>query len=222
MQYFADIAHLFALLVLFAAMAGVGFSTATQLPAWKAALWPVRAQAEAPASIKLATVHAPATSAPGARVEPSAEDLRSLAARRLLVPVQGLDARSLRDNYDEGRGKRKHEALDIMAPRGTAVIAVDDGRVGKLFRSVAGGITLYHIDREEKFVYYYAHLESYAEGVKEGMTLRRGDVIGYVGTSGNAPANAPHLHFAILRMGPEKRWWKGIPINPFPYLTGTA
>ena len=220
MQYFADIARLFGLLVLFAAMGGVGFSTALELPAWKAALWPV--QAAAPAQLKLATVHAPATSAPSPRAEPSAEDLRALAGRKLLMPVQGLDPRGLRDNYDEGRGKRKHEALDIMAPRGTPVVAVDDGRVGKLFRSVAGGITLYQIDRDEKFVYYYAHLENYAEGVKEGMALRRGDVIGYVGTTGNAPANAPHLHFAIFRMGPEKRWWKGTPVNPYPYLTGTA
>jgi murein DD-endopeptidase MepM/ murein hydrolase activator NlpD len=137
----------------------------------------------------------------------------------LLMPVQGFDVKNLRDNFDETRGgMRKHEALDIMAPRGTPVVAVDDGVVTKLFRSIAGGITIYQYDRTESFVYYYAHLDRYADGLREGQVLKRGEVIGYVGTTGNAPANAPHLHFTIFELGPEKKWWRGKALNPFPYL----
>lgn len=142
-----------------------------------------------------------------------------LASRNLLIPVKDIRASQIRDTFDEGRGKRKHEALDILAPRGTPVIAVDDGKVAKLFTSVAGGITLYQFDPSQQYVYYYAHLEGYAPGVKEGMQLKRGDVVGYVGTTGNAPKGTPHLHFAIFRMTPEKKWWKGTALNPFPYLT---
>lgn len=137
----------------------------------------------------------------------------------LLMPVVGYDVKNLRDNFDETRGgMRKHEALDIMAARGTPVVAVDDGVVTKLFRSIAGGITIYQYDRSGTFVYYYAHLDRYADGLKEGQVLKRGDVIGYVGTTGNAPANAPHLHFTIFELGPEKKWWRGKAVNPFPYL----
>jgi len=143
-----------------------------------------------------------------------------LMGRNLLVPVQGVSPKSLRDNYDEGRGKRKHEAIDILAPRGTPVIAVDDGRIAKLFTSVAGGLTIYQFDPSERFIYYYAHLEGYADGMREGMPVKRGDVVGFVGTSGNAPKNTPHLHFSIFNAGPEKRWWKGTPVNPYPYLSG--
>lgn len=137
----------------------------------------------------------------------------------LLMPVLGYDVKNLRDNFDETRGgMRKHEALDIMAARGTPVVAVDDGVVTKLFRSIAGGITIYQYDRSGTFVYYYAHLDRYADGLKEGQVLKRGEVIGYVGTTGNAPANAPHLHFTIFELGPEKKWWRGKAVNPFPYL----
>jgi murein DD-endopeptidase MepM/ murein hydrolase activator NlpD len=137
----------------------------------------------------------------------------------LLMPVQGYDVKNLRDNFDETRGGvRKHEALDIMAPRGTPVVAVDDGVVTKLFRSIAGGITIYQYDRSESFVYYYAHLDRYADGLREGQAIKRGEVIGYVGSTGNAPANAPHLHFTIFELGPEKKWWRGKAMNPFPYL----
>lgn len=147
-----------------------------------------------------------------------ADDLQLLAARRLAMPVKDYDSTRLHDNFDEMRGTRRHEALDIMAARGTPVVAVDDGVVAKLFTSVAGGITVYQFDPGEKFVYYYAHLERYADGLREGAPVRRGDTLGYVGTSGNAPKNAPHLHFAIFRLGPDKRWWKGTAVNPYPYL----
>jgi len=153
-----------------------------------------------------------------AAVESSLDDTDVLAAHKLLIPVEGIPRAKLRDNFSEGRGARKHEALDIMAPRGSPVIAAGDGKVVKLFKSAAGGITVYQFDPDEKFTYYYAHLDRYAEGMKEGLALKRGDLVGYVGTSGNAPANAPHLHFAIFRLGPDKRWWKGTAVNPFPFL----
>jgi murein DD-endopeptidase MepM/ murein hydrolase activator NlpD len=147
-----------------------------------------------------------------------ADDMQLLMSRRLLIPVPGIDHAKLRDNFAETRGGRRHEALDIMAPRGTPVHAVDEGRVVKLFDSKAGGITVYQFDRDEKFAYYYAHLDRYADGVVEGVNLKRGEVLGFVGTTGNAPANAPHLHFTIFRLGPDKRWWKGTAVNPYPFL----
>ena len=108
--------------------------------------------------------------------------------------------------------------LALMAPRGTPVVAADDGRVAKLFRSVAGGITIYQFDPDERFTYYYAHLDHYASGLVEGSRVKRGEVIGFVGTTGNAPANAPHLHFTVFRLGPDKRWWQGKAVNAYAFL----
>jgi len=147
-----------------------------------------------------------------------ADELQALSTRHLLMPVKGFDPKALRDNFDEARGIRRHEALDIMAARGTPVVAADDGTIAKLFRSVAGGITIYQYDPSEKFVYYYAHLDRYRDGLAQGEAVKRGDVIGYVGSTGNAPANAPHLHFTIFQLGPEKKWWRGKAVNPYPYL----
>lgn len=140
----------------------------------------------------------------------------------LLLPVQGVAAGDLRNTFDDGRDgdKRGHEAIDIMAARGTPVLAVDDGRIAKLFLSEPGGITVYQFDPSGQFAYYYAHLERYADGLGEGQIVRRGAVLGYVGTSGNASPDAPHLHFALFRLGLEKQWWKGEPINPFGFLGG--
>ena len=114
-----------------------------------------------------------------------------------------------------GGGSRRHEAVDILAPQGTPVRAVEDGTIAKLFLSKAGGITIYQFDTSERFTYYYAHLDRYAEGLREGQRLERGDVIGYVGTTGNAPRNTPHLHFAIFELTPQKRWWEGTPVDPY-------
>lgn len=145
-----------------------------------------------------------------------ASDLFRLRARSLDIPVKGFVASQLSDNYTQGRaGGALHEALDIMAPRGTPVLAVEDGRIAKLFLSKPGGITLYQFDPGGEFAYYYAHLNAYADGIAEGGMLRKGQVIGYVGSSGNASANAPHLHFAIYKLGPDKQWWRGTPLNPF-------
>jgi|SRR5450755_192022 len=145
-------------------------------------------------------------------------DAQRLASYRLTVPVVGVAVRNLRDTYAERRGSRVHEALDIPAPRGTQVVAAGDGRVVKLFRSVAGGLTVYQYDPSERFAYYYAHLDHYAQNLTEGMMLKRGDPIGAVGSTGNAREDSPHLHFAIFKLGPEKQWWKGSSVNPFPLL----
>jgi murein DD-endopeptidase MepM/ murein hydrolase activator NlpD len=150
----------------------------------------------------------------------AAQDQSYLAGRRLLLPVEGVAPAALRDTFNEGRdaGARPHEALDIPAPHGTPVYAVDDGRLVKLFTSVPGGLTIYQFDPSNRYAYYYAHLDRYADGLREGMALARGDLIGYVGSTGNASADAPHLHFAIFRLGPEQQWWKGEALNPYPLL----
>jgi peptidoglycan LD-endopeptidase LytH len=123
----------------------------------------------------------------------------------------------LQDTYLQARGGgvRAHEALDIPASRGTPVLAVEDGRIAKLFLSKPGGRTIYHFDDALEFSYYYAHLDGYADGLREGMRVRKGQVIGYVGSTGDAAPESPHLHFAIFRLGPERQWWRGTPINPF-------
>ncbi len=143
-------------------------------------------------------------------------DLAQLRARSLGPPVEGLKVSELRDTFADARGGHRHEALDVMAPRGTRVLAVDDGRVVKLFNSVRGGLTVYQFDPTETFCYYYAHLDGYAPGLMEGEVVNRGSVVGFVGTTGNAPPSTPHLHFAVFKLGPEKQWWQGAPIDPFP------
>jgi murein DD-endopeptidase MepM/ murein hydrolase activator NlpD len=162
-------------------------------------------------------VHSP-TEAPRSLPNPPADlsDFERLRARGLAIPVQGKTARDIQDNFAELRGARPHEAIDILAARGTPVVAVADGTVKKLFASVPGGLTVYQFDAEETYCYYYAHLDRYADGLAEEKRLAKGDVVGYVGTSGNAPSGTPHLHFTIFRLGPEKRWWEGTPINPYP------
>ncbi len=139
----------------------------------------------------------------------------------LLVPVQGVRATDLHDTFGDARsGERMHEALDIMAPAGTPVLAVADGRVEKLFTSERGGLTVYQFEPTGRWCYYYAHLQSYAPGLAEGRQLKRGEVIGYVGSSGNADPAAPHLHFAVFALTPEKQWWTGTALNPYPMLVG--
>lgn len=142
----------------------------------------------------------------------------------IIIPVAGVVASELRDNYlqSRGGGTRLHGAIDIMAPRGTPVLAAVDGTVRKIFTSKAGGLTIYQFDEDEERVYYYAHLDAYADGLHEGQVVPQGTVIGYVGTTGNAPPDAPHLHFAIELLAPTKEWWKGRPINPYPVLTSSG
>jgi len=140
-----------------------------------------------------------------------------LTAKRLLFPVAGqTSSRGLKDTFTEARdANRIHHALDIPAKRGTPVLATENGRVIKLFTSAAGGLTIYTTDPTERYIYYYAHLDGYRTGLTQGLEIQRGDTLGYVGTTGNAPPNTPHLHFAILRSDNIKRWSKGLPINPY-------
>ena len=137
----------------------------------------------------------------------------------LLIPVQGIAAAALHDTFNDARSEgRRHDAIDIMAPAGTPVLAVADGRIEKLFLSDRGGITLYQFNPDRTRAYYYAHLQRYADGIAEGQALRRGQVLGYVGATGNADPSAPHLHFAVFALGPEARWWEGTALNPYPML----
>jgi len=157
----------------------------------------------------------------GVRPIAEAHALRAHAVRPypLLIPVQGVRANQLKNTFTEGRAGHIHHAIDILAPRGTPVLAAIDGTVRKLFVSRAGGVTLYEYDRAGERSYYYAHLDGYASGIHEGLAVHRGDVLGYVGTTGNAPESTPHLHFAIEILPPSKEWWKGEPIDPYPILT---
>jgi murein DD-endopeptidase MepM/ murein hydrolase activator NlpD len=174
-----------------------------------------------PARAERITTPEPAATLPPAPVSPvEAGEIVALRARDLKLPVDGIEREDLRNTFSEARGTRTHEALDILAPRGTKVRAVENGRIQKLFSSKAGGLTIYQFDPTDTFTYYYAHLERYEDDLQEGQVVKRGDVIGYVGSSGNASPDAPHLHFAMFRLGPEKQWWKGEPINPYLVFTG--
>jgi murein DD-endopeptidase MepM/ murein hydrolase activator NlpD len=137
---------------------------------------------------------------------------------QIAPPIQGLQLSSVCDMFNEIHNGHPHEAIDMMEPRGTPVHAVVPGTIRKLFLSKPGGITVYEVDEKEVYCYYYAHLDRYAEGLHEQMRVAQGDVIGFVGSTGNANANAPHLHFAIFELGPAKEWWKGKAINPYQAL----
>jgi len=140
-----------------------------------------------------------------------------LVEKKLRLPVDGADVTAWKGQFgdERERGTRAHEAVDILASRSTPVHAVEDGTIEKLFLSRQGGITVYQFDPLKRFCYYYAHLERYAPGLREKQAVSRGDVIGYVGTTGNAPANTPHLHFAIFELTPDRHWWQGKPIDPW-------
>ena len=148
------------------------------------------------------------------------DDFAVLASRNLGLPLPNLKRADIgRDTFDERRANGKpHEATDIMAPRGTPVLAIGDGTVTKLFYSRSGGNTVYEFDPLQTYCYYYAHLDRYTSGTHEGMSVHKGDVLGYVGSTGDASPPAPHLHLAIFRLGPEKHWWEGTAINPYPLL----
>jgi murein DD-endopeptidase MepM/ murein hydrolase activator NlpD len=162
----------------------------------------------------------PPAELPAVIADDAVEELRT---RHLLVPVAGVDPGDLLDSFDEVRGgSRRHEAIDILAPRQTPVIAVEDGTVARLFLSEAGGTTVYQFDPTNRYVYYYAHLERYAPRLTEKARVARGQIIGYVGTSGNAPRDTPHLHFAIFRLTEQRRWWEGTPVDPFDVLAPDA
>lgn len=152
-------------------------------------------------------------------VESTSSDLATLAAE-LIIPVPGVKASELRDTFNEtrGGGTRKHEALDIMAPRGTPVLSASAGRVLKLHNSQDGGLMVYAADRSNRFVLMYAHLDRYVDGLRDSLPLQQGQIIGYVGTTGNAAPDAPHLHFAIAHPRDVSLWWTGTAIDPRPLL----
>ena len=154
---------------------------------------------------------------------PMADAVAILTRRNLLIPVEGVKASALQDTFDDARAVgRRHEAIDIMAPRGTEVHAADDGTIAKLFTSKAGGLTIYQFDPTQTFSYYYAHLDRYASGLGEHQPVKRGQLVGYVGSTGNADPRWPHLHFGMYRMAAGQRWYQGRPVNPYPLLAGNA
>ena len=163
---------------------------------------------------------APRTAAIEAAPPSPTEAISMLTRRNLEIPVRGIQPKNLQDTFNDARAVgRRHDAIDIMAPRGTEVVAADDGTIAKLFTSKAGGLTIYEFDPTQTFSYYYAHLDRYASGLAEQQQVHRGQVIGYVGSTGNASESAPHLHFAIARLDTDRSWWKGDPINPYPLLS---
>ena len=163
-------------------------------------------------AVRADAIHAADDTAP---IMATADELASLAAE-MIIPVQGVVASQLRDSYTEARTGHTHEALDIMAPRGTPVISATDGRVLRLFNSVAGGTMIYAADSSDRFSLMYAHLDRYADGVADKMPIKRGQLLGYVGSTGDAAGGPTHLHFAIARGRPSVAWWKGTPVNPYP------
>jgi murein DD-endopeptidase MepM/ murein hydrolase activator NlpD len=156
-----------------------------------------------------------ATSDRGAAQPLAAATTGAVPSGRLRLPIDGVNIETLKGDFVERRGARPHEAVDILSPRNTPVLAVDNGTIAKLFDSKAGGHTIYQFDPTGRLAYYYAHLEKYADGLHEEQSVKQGDVIGYVGTSGNAPPNTPHLHFAVFELDDTGRWWTGKAIDPY-------
>ena len=180
---------------------------------------PEEAPATAAAPPARSTPTTTATSAGSATAAAGpARDSAAATAKILIVPVEGVDPSRVRDDFSASRGARTHNALDILAPRGTPVLAADHGRILRLSTNPAGGITIYQLGADEQFVFYYAHLQKYRDGLKAGMEVRQGDVLGYVGTTGNAPPDVPHLHFQVMRYRRDGRYWAGEPVNPHPFL----
>ncbi|MDB4882295.1 MAG: Peptidase [Gemmatimonadetes bacterium] len=173
----------------------------------------------APAAARPSVVSAgvPSGAGTGIGALSSSETVNYILARGLIVPVAGVTVAQLQDTFDEGRDAgRMHRALDILSPRGTPVLAADDGRILRIGPNALGGNTVYATDPLGRVVYYYAHLDAYQPGLVAGATIARGDTLGIVGTTGNAPKDTPHLHFQVMRMPSDGKYWDGEPINPYP------
>jgi murein DD-endopeptidase MepM/ murein hydrolase activator NlpD len=205
--------------------ASFGFGFAAGVPSQALALWwSGRLTAPRGPHTSLLRIGEPESSTailrnpPPAVSTPAPPPVELEKSARLTMPIAGVDPSKLHNSFAEIRDGHRHEALDIMAPRGTPVTAVAQGNVVKLFNSKQGGLTVYQFDDSQTLCYYYAHLDRYAPGLQEGTLLRKGDVLGYVGSTGDASPNAPHLHFAIFKLGPEKQWWKGTAVDPLPYF----
>jgi murein DD-endopeptidase MepM/ murein hydrolase activator NlpD len=164
-----------------------------------------------------------ATSAmvPSARMAAAFDRLR---AKDLMIPVAGVSPSKIEDSFtaDRDGGERQHNAVDILAPRNTPILAADDGVILRMSSNTLGGITIYAADRDHEFVYYYAHLDHYRDGVHAGQKVQKGDTLGFVGTTGNAPKDVPHLHFQIMLWPSDGKFWAGEPVNPYPVLHGAS
>jgi murein DD-endopeptidase MepM/ murein hydrolase activator NlpD len=161
----------------------------------------------------------PVIPSPSNNINSSASSASSGSAAKLIIPVAGVRPEQLRDTFSEARSEgRVHDAIDIPAPRGTPVIAAADGPIVKLFQSERGGTTIYQLSTDGKFVYYYAHLDRYADGLSEGHFAKQGETIAYVGDSGNAGSGNYHLHFSVAEISDPKNFWHGVNINPYPLL----
>lgn len=148
--------------------------------------------------------------------------IQKLRAMNLLLPIDKFDVNKIKGSFYESRGGQRHGAADMLAPRNTPIRATSDGVIARLFQSRLGGTTIYQFDPSQSYVFYYAHLERYADGLHEGQHVKRGDVIGFVGTSGNAPPNTPHLHFSIGVLGANKQWWHATDIDPYEVFSGSS
>ena len=172
--------------------------------------------AEAPAPIpRTADVAVPAV---------SSDDVAYFEDHPLMIPVDGVEPKDLRDTFNEARdGGRTHHATDILAPRGTPVIAAISGEVARMSTSSLGGITAYLTDDDKRYVYYYAHMDRYSDQLTQGLKVQPGTVIGYVGTTGNAPPDTPHLHFQAMRIKPGQHdWWNGTPVDVRQFMIHTG
>ena len=149
-------------------------------------------------------------------------DVDYLRTRQLLVPVAGADMSKVYDTFDDPRdgGERVHRAIDILAPRGTPILSADDGRILRMTTNALGGISMYTVDPQNRIVYYYAHMDHYNQAMSPGREVVKGDTLGYVGTTGNAPKNTPHLHFQVMRWPADGKYWNGEPIDPYELLGG--
>jgi peptidoglycan LD-endopeptidase LytH len=148
-------------------------------------------------------------------------DMEYLRSRQIIVPVAGADMTRVEDSFNDPRdGERVHRAIDILAPRGTPILSADDGRIVRMTTSTLGGISMYTVDPDQRIVYYYAHMDHYNDAMTPGRAISKGDTLGFVGTTGNAPKNTPHLHFQVMRWPADGKYWNGEPIDPFDLLGG--
>ena len=190
---------------------------------------PTLIPSQSPKPLRL-TSSPPSSAAPSSESSPAATPLPDNTTAQssstptvqpsgLIIPVAGVRADQLVDTFSAARSEgRVHDAIDIPAPHGTPVLAVANGKILKLFQSQPGGMTIYQLSSDEKFIYYYAHLDRYVESLHEGQIVMQGETIAYVGDTGNAGAGNYHLHFSIAMTSDPKRWWEGVDINPYPLL----
>ena len=173
-----------------------------------------------------AEINSPTSAPPSPTVSPSVPEIINPsspttpeAPPNLIIPVAGVRRDQLRDTFTEARSEgRVHDAIDIPAPLGTPVVAAANGKIVKLFQSERGGTTIYQLSSDSRFIYYYAHLDRYAENMVKGRELRQGETIAYVGDTGNAGPGNYHLHFSVAIVSDPKKYWTGVNINPYPLL----